>query len=63
MLTQIKGITYSLAELIRHDSIDSNYAEGSCLIVRLSPADYHRFHFVDHGTCSPTTKIKDFTIP
>lgn len=60
MLIQIKGITYSLAELIGHDFIDSNYAEGSCLIVRLSPADYHRFHFVDHGTCSPTTKIKGF---
>jgi phosphatidylserine decarboxylase len=60
MLIQIKGITHSLAELIGHDSIDSNYAEGSCLIVRLSPANYHRFHFVDHGTCSPTTKIKGF---
>jgi phosphatidylserine decarboxylase len=60
MLIQIKGISYSLAELIGHDSIDSNYAEGSCLIVRLSPANYHRFHFVDHGTCSPTTKIKGF---
>ena len=59
-LIQIKGITYSLAELIGRDSIDSNYAEGSCLIVRLSPANYHRFHFVDHGTCSPTTKIKGF---
>ncbi|GAB6155571.1 phosphatidylserine decarboxylase [Desulfosporosinus burensis] len=60
MLIQIKGITYSLAELIGHDSIDSNYTEGSCLIVRLPPSDYHRFHFVDHGTCSPTTKIKGF---
>ena len=60
MLIQIKGMTYSLAELLGDDSIASNYAEGSCLIVRLSPANYHRFHFVDHGTCSPTTKIKGF---
>ncbi|HBP66119.1 MAG TPA: phosphatidylserine decarboxylase [Desulfosporosinus sp.] len=60
MLIQIKGITYSLAELIGQDAINSNYAEGSCLIVRLSPANYHRFHFVDQGTCSPTTKIKGF---
>lgn len=59
-LIQIKGITYSLAELIGRDSLDSSYAEGSCLIVRLSPANYHRFHFVDHGTCSPTTRIKGF---
>lgn len=60
MLIQIKGMTYSLAELIGHDSIATDYAEGSCLIVRLSPANYHRFHFVDQGTCSPTTKIKGF---
>lgn len=60
MLTQIKGLTYSLAELIGNDPIHSNYEEGSCLIVRLSPADYHRFHFVDDGTCSPTIKIKGF---
>jgi len=60
MLIQIKGITYSLAELIGQDSIASDYAAGSCLIVRLSPSDYHRFHFVDQGTCSPTTKIKGF---
>jgi phosphatidylserine decarboxylase len=60
MLIQIKGITYSLAELIGHDTKDSNYAGGSCLIVRLSPSDYHRFHFVDHGICSRTTKIKGF---
>jgi len=60
MLIQIKGITYSLAELIGNDAINSNYAQGSCLIVRLSPANYHRFHFVDHGNCGRTTKIKGF---
>src|SRR5665648_873478 len=60
MLIQLKGLTYSLAELIGNDCIASNYAGGSCLIVRLCPSDYHRFHFVDHGTCSPTTKIKGF---
>lgn len=59
-LIQIKGITYSLAELLEHNSIDSDYAGGSCLIFRLCPSDYHRFHFVDHGTCSPTTYIKGF---
>lgn len=58
MLIQIKGMTYSLAELIGDDSVAPDYDEGSCLIVRLSPADYHRFHFVDQGICSPTTKIK-----
>ncbi|TGE32161.1 phosphatidylserine decarboxylase [Desulfosporosinus sp. Sb-LF] len=59
-LVQIKGITYSLGELIGADSVSSKYAKGSCLIVRLSPSDYHRFHFVDDGVCSQTTKIKGF---
>lgn len=60
MLIQLKGMSYSLAELLGNDSIASNYVQGSCLIVRLSPENYHRFHFVDQGTCSPTTKIKGF---
>jgi len=60
MLVQIKGITYSLAELIGQNAIAANYAGGTCLIFRLCPSDYHRFHFVDTGTCSPTTKIKGF---
>lgn len=60
MLVQIKGITYSLEELIGQASIASKYAEGTCLIIRLSPENYHRFHFVDRGTCGPTTKIKGF---
>jgi len=59
-LIQIKGITYSLAELIGQDALASSYAGGSCLVFRLCPSDYHRFHFVDHGTCGPTTKIKGF---
>ena len=59
-LIQIKGITYSLGELIGEDSLSSNYALGSCFVVRLSPSDYHRFHFIDDGVCSQTTKIKGF---
>ncbi|MDP4160964.1 MAG: phosphatidylserine decarboxylase [Bacillota bacterium] len=57
-LIQIKGITYSLGELIGEDSISPCYENGCCLIVRLCPSDYHRFHFVDNGVCSQTTKIK-----
>ncbi len=59
-LIQVKGLTYSLAELIGQDAIDADYEGGSCLVFRLCPSDYHRFHFVDHGTCSPTTRIKGF---
>ncbi|WP_160693190.1 phosphatidylserine decarboxylase [Clostridium sp. C2-6-12] len=48
-LVQIKGFTYSLKELINDDTVANKYKNGICIILRLSPTDYHRFHFVDSG--------------
>lgn len=48
-IIQIKGLTYSLKELINNDNIAKNYHNGTCIILRLAPTDYHRFHFVDSG--------------
>jgi len=56
-LVQVKGFTYSLKELIQDNKIYNLYEGGTCLIFRLCPTDYHRFHFVDDGVCSDTTKI------
>jgi phosphatidylserine decarboxylase len=56
-LVQIKGFTYSFKELLATDSLAEQYDKGICLILRLSPVDYHRFHFVDSGSCSDTKKI------
>lgn len=57
-LVQVKGFTYSLRELISNDAIANRYENGTCLILRLCPTDYHRFHFIDDGVCSATKKIK-----
>ena len=57
-LVQIKGMTYSLKELINDDSIAEKYSEGVCIILRLCPTDYHRFHFVDSGIPTKTHAIK-----
>ena len=57
-LVQIKGFTYSLKELVEDDEIYNLYNGGTCLIFRLCPTDYHRFHFIDDGVCGETTKIK-----
>ena len=57
-LVQVKGYTYSLKELLQDNEIYNLYDGGSCLIFRLCPTDYHRFHFIDDGVCSDTTKIK-----
>ncbi|MBU5317045.1 phosphatidylserine decarboxylase [Clostridium bornimense] len=59
-IVQVKGFTYSLKELINDDSIAKKYENGTCLILRLCPVDYHRFHFVDDGIISQTNKIKGF---
>lgn len=57
-LVQIKGFTYSLKELLEDNEIYNLYDGGTCLIFRLCPTDYHRFHFIDDGVCGETTKIK-----
>ncbi|ASW41984.1 phosphatidylserine decarboxylase [Clostridium isatidis] len=48
-LIQVKGIHYNLSELIADDTIARQYEGGTCLILRLCPTDYHRFHFIDKG--------------
>jgi phosphatidylserine decarboxylase len=56
-LVQVKGFTYSLRELIKDNKTAEKYDKGACLILRLCPTDYHRFHFIDSGVCQDTVKI------
>lgn len=48
-LLQVKGSTYSLEELIGDKYLAQNYEQGFCLVIRLCPVDYHRFHFPSEG--------------
>lgn len=57
-LIQVKGFSYSLPQLIKNEEVAKKYKEGTCLIFRLNPTDYHRFHFIDDGICENTVKIK-----
>ncbi|HEY9061459.1 MAG TPA: phosphatidylserine decarboxylase [Pseudobacteroides sp.] len=57
-LVQVKGLTYSLGDLLMDKSLAAGYEGGTLIILRLCPLDYHRFHFIDGGTCSKTIKIK-----
>lgn len=56
-LVQVKNLTYSLSELISDSAVASKYEGGVCLILRLCPTDYHRFHFVDFGVPSESKFI------
>lgn len=54
---QIKGYEYKLEDLFKNKDLSKEYINGSCLIFRLCPSDYHRFHFFDSGYCSKSTEI------
>lgn len=56
-IIQVKDITYSLSELIQNNKIANEYEGGTCLILRLCPVDYHRFHFIDWGSCEKSKFI------
>jgi phosphatidylserine decarboxylase len=48
-LLQVKGQEYSLEELLQSSKLAGKFQNGVCIIVRLNPSDYHRFHFPDSG--------------
>jgi phosphatidylserine decarboxylase len=52
-----KGQRFSLAEFLRGGEEASLFAEGSMLISRLCPVDYHRFHFPVDGVPGETRDI------
>ena len=41
----VKGSKFSLLELLKDENLAKKYENGSMLIARLCPTDYHRFHF------------------
>lgn len=41
----VKGVKFTLAELLGDDALAAEFAGGAMLISRLCPVDYHRFHF------------------
>ncbi len=54
----VKGYRMNLHDFLLNDSLASVYHNGSLILLRLSPADYHRFHFPVSGKLSPVVKIK-----
>lgn len=41
----VKGKKFSLEQLIGENKLAENYRDGSMVLARLCPTDYHRFHF------------------
>jgi len=57
----VKGLRFTLNELIGDESVSKNYNKGTCLVFRLAPVDYHRFIYIDNGTHEEIKQLgKDF---
>lgn len=45
----VKHTQYSLAELLKSKDLATRFSGGTALIFRLTPADYHRYSYIDAG--------------
>lgn len=45
----VKGINFTIFELLKNRELAAKYIDGKCIIFRLAPVDYHRFCYVDEG--------------
>lgn len=54
----VKGSEFSIEEYFQDDNLVQKYKDGSMVIVRLAPTDYHRFHFPFDGVISDSRRIK-----
>jgi len=53
----IKGNRFNIFSFLNHARLAQKYLDGTLVIIRLAPFDYHRFHFPVGGSTSPVTRI------
>lgn len=53
----VKGQAFDLSSFLQNDAYARRYADGSMVIARLCPTDYHRFHFIADGIPSKAKPI------
>jgi phosphatidylserine decarboxylase len=56
----VKGTEFTVFDFLQDKKLATKYKEGSMLIVRLAPADYHRFHFPADGNISESKQINGY---
>jgi len=54
----IKGFRFDLSSFLNNAVLAQKYRDGTLLIIRLAPVDYHRFHFPVSGNLTLNQKIK-----
>jgi len=53
----VKGVRFDVSSFLDNPDLAQKYHDGTLLIIRLAPVDYHRFHFPVSGSISPNKKI------
>lgn len=53
----VKGTLITIESLLASEVAAQTYYDGSALILRLAPYDYHRFHFPDKGKANPARYV------
>ena len=53
----IKGYRFNIFSFLNHARLARKYLDGTLVIIRLAPFDYHRFHFPISGSVSPIIRI------
>jgi phosphatidylserine decarboxylase len=56
----VKGHHFDIFSFLNDEDLAQNYLDGSAIILRLAPFDYHRFHFPVSGSVSPSTPIEGY---
>ena len=54
----IKGFRFDVSSFLDNPVLAQKYLDGTLIIIRLAPVDYHRFHFPVSGNLTPDKKIE-----
>ncbi len=54
----VKGYKFNVKSFLKNEKLAEKYKDGSLLVFRLCPTDYHRFHFPVSGQLNNPVKIK-----
>jgi phosphatidylserine decarboxylase len=54
----IKGHRFDVVSFLNNTRLAQKYLDGTMVVIRIAPFDYHRFHFPISGSVSPITRIE-----
>ncbi|QST01148.1 phosphatidylserine decarboxylase [Pontibacillus sp. ALD_SL1] len=62
-LIEVKGVTYSIENLLKDEEMNERYKDGLFVVLYLSPADYHRIHSPAEGVVTKQYELGGNSTP